>query len=43
VVRKDVEPGDLAMNVSPQRNLADWVLTKRSGTAAADAAHKAKN
>jgi len=42
VVRKDVKPGDLAMNVAPQRNLADWVLAKRSNTAAADAAKKAK-
>ena len=38
VVRKDVEAGALAMNVAPQRNLADWVLAKRSGTAAAKAA-----
>jgi bifunctional UDP-N-acetylglucosamine pyrophosphorylase/glucosamine-1-phosphate N-acetyltransferase len=38
VVRKDVEPGALAMNVAPQRNLADWVLAKRAGTAAAQAA-----
>ncbi|MEY4019253.1 MAG: hypothetical protein RLZZ590_553 [Actinomycetota bacterium] len=43
VVRKDVEAGDLAMNVAPQRNLADWVIAKRPGSAAADAAHKAKN
>lgn len=42
VVRKDVKPGDLAMNVAPQRNLADWVLAKRSNTAAAKAAEKAK-
>ena len=42
VVRKDVKPGDLGMNVAPQRNLADWVLAKRSNTAAADAAKKAK-
>jgi len=30
------------MNVAPQRNLADWVLAKRSNTAAAEAAQKAK-
>ena len=42
VVRKDVEPGDLAMNVAPQRNLADWVLAKRAGSAAAEAAAKAQ-
>ena len=38
VVRKDVAPGALAMNVAPQRNLADWVLAKRAGSAAAKAA-----
>ncbi len=43
VVRKDVEAGDLAMNVAPQRNLAGWVIAKRPGSAAADAAQKAKN
>ena len=42
VVRKDVKPGDLGMNVAPQRNLADWVLAKRSNSAAAKAAEKAK-
>jgi len=43
VVRRSVEPGDLAMNVAPQRNIADWVLSKREGTAAAQAAQQAKN
>jgi len=43
VVRKDVAPGDLGMNVAPQRNLADWVLDKRATTKAAEAAKKAKN
>jgi bifunctional UDP-N-acetylglucosamine pyrophosphorylase/glucosamine-1-phosphate N-acetyltransferase len=42
VVRRDVEPGALAMNVAPQRNLADWVLEKRSGSKAAQAAESAK-
>ena len=42
VVRKDVAPGDLAMNVAPQRNLADWVQAKRPGSKAAEAAAKAK-
>ena len=44
VVRRDVESGALALNVSPQKNLADWVLKKRPGSKAADAAnaHKAK-
>jgi bifunctional UDP-N-acetylglucosamine pyrophosphorylase/glucosamine-1-phosphate N-acetyltransferase len=41
VVRKDVKPGELAMNVAPQRNLADWVIAKRPNTASADAAKKA--
>ena len=43
VVRKDVEPGALAMNVAPQRNLADWVLDKRPGSKAASAAESAKH
>ena len=45
VVRRDVESGALALNVSPQKNLADWVLQKRPGSKAAEAAqnaHKAK-
>lgn len=42
VVRKDVEPGELAMNVAPQRNFADWVLSKRPGTSSAKAADEAK-
>ena len=41
VVRKDVEPGALAMNIAPQRNLAEWVLANRPNTASADAAKKA--
>ncbi|WP_296630317.1 bifunctional UDP-N-acetylglucosamine diphosphorylase/glucosamine-1-phosphate N-acetyltransferase GlmU [Rhodoluna sp.] len=43
VVRRSVAPGELAMNVAPQRNLADWVISKRPGTQAAEAAQKAKN
>jgi len=43
VVRRDVEPGALAVNVAPQKNLADWVLQKRPGSKAAEAAQKAKN
>ncbi len=43
VVRRDVEPGALALNVAPQKNLADWVLQKRPGSKAAEAAEKAKN
>jgi len=42
VVRKDVQPGDLAMNVAPQRSIANWVLAKRGDTNSAEAAKKAK-
>jgi bifunctional UDP-N-acetylglucosamine pyrophosphorylase/glucosamine-1-phosphate N-acetyltransferase len=38
VVRKDVPPGALAINVSPQRNLLGWVHKKRAGTASDQAA-----
>ena len=38
VVRKDVPPGALAINVAPQRNVEGWVQDKRAGTAAAEAA-----
>jgi bifunctional UDP-N-acetylglucosamine pyrophosphorylase/glucosamine-1-phosphate N-acetyltransferase len=41
VVRRDVEAGALGLNVAPQKNMADWVLQKRPGTKAADAAQKA--
>jgi bifunctional UDP-N-acetylglucosamine pyrophosphorylase/glucosamine-1-phosphate N-acetyltransferase len=37
-IRRDVEPGALAMNPTPQKNLADWVLEKRPGTDSAKAA-----
>jgi bifunctional UDP-N-acetylglucosamine pyrophosphorylase/glucosamine-1-phosphate N-acetyltransferase len=43
VVRKDVEPGDLGMNVAPQRNVADWVLQNRAETDSAKAAKLAKD
>ena len=42
-VRKDVASGDLGMNVTPQRNIADWVLQHRPGTKAAQAAEQDKN
>jgi len=42
VVRKDVAPGELGMNVAPQRNIADWVISKRSGTKSSEAASKSK-
>ena len=35
VVRKDVPPGALALNVAPQRNIQGWVETNRPGTDAA--------
>lgn len=41
VVRKDVPPGALAINVAPQRNIEEWTLTKRAGTASAQAAARA--
>jgi bifunctional UDP-N-acetylglucosamine pyrophosphorylase/glucosamine-1-phosphate N-acetyltransferase len=41
VVRKDVPPGALAVSAGQQRNLADWVLERRSGTAGAHAASQA--
>ncbi|HEX4444907.1 MAG TPA: bifunctional UDP-N-acetylglucosamine diphosphorylase/glucosamine-1-phosphate N-acetyltransferase GlmU [Galbitalea sp.] len=41
VVRKDVPPGALAINVAPQRNMDGWTLAKRPGTAAAKAAEAA--
>lgn len=40
VVRKDVAPGELGMNVAPQRSIADWVIKKRPGTKSAEAASK---
>ncbi|HET7474999.1 MAG TPA: bifunctional UDP-N-acetylglucosamine diphosphorylase/glucosamine-1-phosphate N-acetyltransferase GlmU [Dermatophilaceae bacterium] len=41
VIRKDVPPGALAINVAPQRNIEGWVLANRAGTAAAEAAARA--
>ncbi|MCV7178224.1 bifunctional UDP-N-acetylglucosamine diphosphorylase/glucosamine-1-phosphate N-acetyltransferase GlmU [Mycolicibacterium sphagni] len=42
VVRDDVPPGALAVSAGPQRNIEDWVLRKRPGSASAQAAAKAK-
>lgn len=42
VVRNDVPPGALAVNVAPQRNLEGWVERKRPGTPAAEAARAAQ-
>jgi bifunctional UDP-N-acetylglucosamine pyrophosphorylase/glucosamine-1-phosphate N-acetyltransferase len=41
VVRRDVPPGALAVSTGPQRNIDDWVLRKRAGSAAAEAAEEA--
>ncbi|MGH3384868.1 MAG: bifunctional UDP-N-acetylglucosamine diphosphorylase/glucosamine-1-phosphate N-acetyltransferase GlmU [Nocardioidaceae bacterium] len=42
VVRRDVPPGALAVSSGPQRHIEDWVVTKRAGTPAAEAALKAQ-
>jgi bifunctional UDP-N-acetylglucosamine pyrophosphorylase/glucosamine-1-phosphate N-acetyltransferase len=41
VIRKDVPPGALAVNVAPQRNAEGWVAAHRPGTKAAQAAAEA--
>ena len=41
VIRRDVPPGALAMSLAPQRNVEDWVVRHRPGTAAAAAAQAA--
>jgi bifunctional UDP-N-acetylglucosamine pyrophosphorylase / glucosamine-1-phosphate N-acetyltransferase len=43
IVRKDVQPGALAISVAPQRNMTGWTLANRSGTAAAQAAAAASD
>lgn len=42
VLREDVPPGALAVSAGAQRNIEDWVLSKRPGSASAKAAEKAK-
>lgn len=42
VLRQDVPPGALAVSAGAQRNIEDWVLSKRPGSASAKAAEKAK-
>jgi bifunctional UDP-N-acetylglucosamine pyrophosphorylase / glucosamine-1-phosphate N-acetyltransferase len=42
VVREDVPPGALAVSAGAQRNIEDWVIRKRPGSPAAEAARKAK-
>jgi bifunctional UDP-N-acetylglucosamine pyrophosphorylase/glucosamine-1-phosphate N-acetyltransferase len=37
-IRRDVEPGALALNPTPQKNLAGWVLENRPGSKSAQAA-----
>ena len=41
VLRADVPPGALAVSGGTQRNIEGWVLRKRPGTPAADAARRA--
>jgi bifunctional UDP-N-acetylglucosamine pyrophosphorylase/glucosamine-1-phosphate N-acetyltransferase len=41
VIRRNVPPGALAVSGAPQRNLEGWVLSRRAGTAAAEAARRA--
>jgi bifunctional UDP-N-acetylglucosamine pyrophosphorylase / glucosamine-1-phosphate N-acetyltransferase len=43
VVRRDVPPGALAVSTGPQRNIEDWTLRKRAGTASAEAAQAAQD
>lgn len=42
VVRKDIPAGALGLSVAPQRNSEGWVETKRPGSAAAEAAQRAR-
>jgi bifunctional UDP-N-acetylglucosamine pyrophosphorylase / glucosamine-1-phosphate N-acetyltransferase len=37
-IRRDVDPGALALNPTPQKNLAGWVLQNRPGSSSAQAA-----
>jgi bifunctional UDP-N-acetylglucosamine pyrophosphorylase/glucosamine-1-phosphate N-acetyltransferase len=41
VVRRDVPPGALAVSTGPQRHIEEWVIRKRPGTPAAEAAEAA--
>ncbi|WP_255521874.1 bifunctional UDP-N-acetylglucosamine diphosphorylase/glucosamine-1-phosphate N-acetyltransferase GlmU [Rothia sp. ZJ932] len=43
VIRKDVPAGALAINEAPQRNIERWVIEKRAGTQAAEAALAAQD
>jgi bifunctional UDP-N-acetylglucosamine pyrophosphorylase / glucosamine-1-phosphate N-acetyltransferase len=41
VIRRDVPPGAMAINVAPQRNIEGWAVSKRPGTPQAEAAARA--
>ncbi len=41
IIRRDVPPGALAVSGGPQRNLDQWVIRRRPGTPAAEAAQRA--
>ncbi|MGQ0840764.1 bifunctional UDP-N-acetylglucosamine diphosphorylase/glucosamine-1-phosphate N-acetyltransferase GlmU [Actinokineospora sp.] len=43
VIRRNVPPGALAVSGSPQRNIENWVIRRRPGTAAAEAAQRAQD
>jgi bifunctional UDP-N-acetylglucosamine pyrophosphorylase/glucosamine-1-phosphate N-acetyltransferase len=43
VITEDVPPGALGISRATQRNVAGWVLQKRPGTPAADAAKRAED
>jgi bifunctional UDP-N-acetylglucosamine pyrophosphorylase/glucosamine-1-phosphate N-acetyltransferase len=43
VIRRDVPPGALAVSGGPQRNLDGWVVSRRPGTPAAEAALAAQD
>jgi bifunctional UDP-N-acetylglucosamine pyrophosphorylase/glucosamine-1-phosphate N-acetyltransferase len=42
VITEDVPPGALGVARAPQRNVADWVARKRAGSAADEAARRAR-
>jgi bifunctional UDP-N-acetylglucosamine pyrophosphorylase/glucosamine-1-phosphate N-acetyltransferase len=41
VLRRNVPPGALAVSGGPQRNIENWVIRRRAGTPAAEAAQRA--
>jgi bifunctional UDP-N-acetylglucosamine pyrophosphorylase/glucosamine-1-phosphate N-acetyltransferase len=41
VLRRNVPPGALAVSGGPQRNIENWVIRRRAGTASAEAAQRA--